>query len=156
MSEVDAVAEFKKGLALLDNNCARNAIDCFTRALKSDKTNPFYFSYLGLAMAAGGINWDAAEEMCLQAIKMRRAQAELYLNLAEVYRLAGKRADAIETLTSGMVMTKRDKRIAQALNRYGRRRSPVIPFLERDHILNRGLGRLRSKISRLPQLRPTA
>ncbi len=147
MAEIDAVNEFKEGLSLLRNNYARKALEYFTRASELDKANPFYISYLGLAMAAGERNWDAGEEMCLQAIKMRRTQPELYLNLADVYRLAGKRSEAIETLTQGMTMTKRDARIAEALSRYGRRRPPVIPFLERDHFLNRGLGKLRNRLS---------
>ena len=148
MAEVDAVAEFKEGLALLRNNYARKALEYFTRALELDKANPFYISYLGLAMAAGERNWDVGEELCMQAIRMRRTQPELYINLAEVYRLAGKRSEAVETLTSGMVMTKRDARIAEALARYGRRRSPVIPFLERDHFVNRELGKLRNRFSK--------
>ena len=36
----------------------------------------------------------------------------------------------------------------EALSRYGRRRPPVIPFLDRNHFLNRGLGKLRVRISR--------
>lgn len=148
MPETDAVAEFKEGLALLRNNYARKALEYFTRASELDKTNPFYISYLGLALAAGERNWDAGEELCLQAIKMRRAQPELYLNLADVYRLAGKRSDAIETLTQGLTMTKRDARIAEALARYGRRRPPVLSFLERDHFLNRGLGKLRNRLTK--------
>jgi len=148
MSGVDAVSEFKEGLALLRNNYARKASEYFTRALNQDKANPFYISYLGLAMAAGDRNWDAAEELCLQAIKMRRSQPEFYLNLADVYRLAGKRSEAIETLSQGLTMTKRDARVLDSLSRYGRRRAPVIPFLDRNHFLNRGLGRLRFRISR--------
>ena len=147
MAEVDAVTEFKEGLSLLRNNYARKALGYFTRAIELDKTNPFYMSYLGLAMAAAERNWDAGEELCLQAIKMRRTQPELYLNLADVYRLSGKRSEAIETLTQGMTMTKRDARIVEALSRYGRRRQPVIPFLDRDHFLNRGLGKLRSRLT---------
>jgi len=148
MPEVDSVAEFKKGLTLLRNNCARDAVECFARAVDSDKKNPFYYSYLGLAIATSGHNWDTAEDICMRAIKMSRSQPELYINLAEVYRMAGRRSEAIETLTSGMVMTKRDGRIGRALDRFGRRRSPVIPFLERDNFLNRGLGRLRSRLSK--------
>ena len=133
---------------LLRSNYARKSLEYFTRALELDKANPFYISYLGLAMAAGERNWDAAEELCAQAIKMRRTQPELYLNLADVYRLAGKRSDAIETLAQGLTMTKRDARIAEALARYGRRRQPVLPFLERDHFLNRGLGKLRNQLAK--------
>jgi Flp pilus assembly protein TadD len=148
MAEVDAVTEFKEGLALLRNNYAHKAMPYFTRALQVEKANPFYLSYLGVAMAAAERKWDEAEELCTQALKMRRTQPELYLNLADVYRLAGKRQDQIDTLFQGLHMTKRDPRIAEALKRHGVRRTPVIPFLERSNPLNRELGRLRYRVLR--------
>ena len=101
MAEADAVAEFKEGMTFLRNNYARKALDRFARAVELDKTNPFYLSYLGVAMAAGQRDWDDAEDLCTQAVKMRRSQPELYINLADVYRLAGKRQEAIESLTEG-------------------------------------------------------
>jgi tetratricopeptide (TPR) repeat protein len=146
MAEADAVTEFKEGLALLRNNYAHKAIPYFTRALELDKANPFYTSYLGVAVAAAERKWDEAEELCTQALKRRRTQPELYLNLADVYRLAGRRQDQIETLFQGLQMTKRDPRIAETLKRYGVRRAPVLPFLERDNFLNRELGRLRYRV----------
>jgi len=146
MAEADAVVEFKEGMSFLRNNYARRALDHFARAVELDKTNPFYLSYLGVAMAAGERNWDAAEDLCTQAVKMRRSQAELYINLADVYRLAGKRQDAVEALSEGLRYTKQDSRIAEALRRYGFRRPPVLPFLDRNNFLNRRLGRLRYRV----------
>jgi len=146
MTEDDAVTEFKEGLALLRNNYAHKALPHFRHARELDKANPFYLSYMGLALAAAERNWDQAEEFCYQAVQMKRIQPELYINLAEVYRLAGKRQDAIETLSQGLQMTKQDARIAEMLRRYGFRRPPVIPFLDRDHFLNRKLGQLRYRV----------
>ena len=146
MAEAEAKEEFKEGLAMLRNNYASKALTHFARALELDKTNPFYLSYLGVAMAAGERNWDSAEDLCTQALKMKRTQVELYLNLANVYRLTGKRQDAVDTLTLGLTMTKRDPRIAEVLTKYGYRRPPVLPFLERDHYLNRELGKLRYRV----------
>jgi len=97
-------------------------------------------------MAAGERNWESAEDLCTQALKMKRTQPELYLNLADVYRLAGRRQDAVETLSLGLTMTKRNPRIAEVLNKFGYRRPPVLPFLERDHYLNRELGKLRYRV----------
>ncbi len=148
--EVDAVAEFKEGLALLRNNYARKSLPYFARALELDRNNPFYLSYLGVATAAAERNWDAAEELCLQAIKMRRTQPELYVNLADVYRLAGRRKEAVETLEEGLKMTKRDAKVAAAYGRYGNRRPPVLPFLDRNNFLNRELGRLRYRLMKSP------
>lgn len=146
MSETAAVKEFREGLALLGNGYASKAMDHFSRAVELDRTNPFYLSYRGLALAAAERNWDEAEEICYTALRMRRTQPELYLNLAEVYRLAGKKSDAVETLSTGLRFTKRDARLAQALRRLGNRRPPVLGFLDRESFLNKELGRLRHKV----------
>ncbi len=146
MSDSVAVKEFREGLTLLANGYASKAMGHFSRAVELDRTNPFYLSYRGLALAAAERNWDEAEELCYTALRMRRTQPELYLNLAEVYRLAGKKSDAVETLSTGLQFTKRDPRLAQALRRLGLRRSPVLSFLDRDSFLNKRLGKLRHKV----------
>ena len=146
MAELDALKEFKDGLELLRNSYAKKALEHFTKASELDKTNPFYMSYMGLALAAGEQKWDEAEEICQAALKRKRTQAELYLNLSEVYRLQGKRQDAIETLSTGLTLTKRDARLAHALRKLGVRRPPVLSFLDRGHFLNLQLGRLRYKM----------
>lgn len=146
MNATDPVAEFKEGLRFLRNNYAKKAMVHFTRAAELDKTNPFYLSYVGLTLAAAERNWDEAEEICQRAVKMRRTQAELYLNLAEVFRLAGRRDEAVETLVLGRQMTKKDPRILAALRKYGIRRPPVLSFLDRQNVLNVKLGKARYRI----------
>jgi Flp pilus assembly protein TadD len=146
MSEAAAVKEFKAGLTLLANGYASKAMAQFGRALELDPKNPFYMSYRGLALAAAEQKWDEAEELCYTAVRMRRTQPELYLNLAEVYRLANRKADAVEALSLGLQLTKRDPRLRQALRRLGVRRPPVLSFLDRQNFLNRELGRLRYRL----------
>jgi Flp pilus assembly protein TadD len=146
MSEPDAVEEFKKGLTFLRNNYAKKALPHISKAVELDKANPFYLSYLGLALAAADRNWEEAADVCHRAVQMKRTQAELYLNLAEVYRLAGKKDEAVEALVIGRQMTKKDPRILEALRKYGIRRPPVITFLDRQHFLNKKLGKIRYRI----------
>lgn len=148
MDEPEAVREFKAGLEFLNNNYARKALARFTRAVELDRANPFYLSYQGLALAAAEQNWDDAEEKCLAAIRMRRTQPELYQNLAHICRLAGRKEEAVETLKNGLRLTKRDPRLVEMLRKFGLRRAPVLSFLPRSHVLNRGLGRLRSRLVR--------
>ena len=146
MEKEDAVAEFKKGLTQLKNEYALKALGHFSKAASLDQKNPFYLSYMGLALAAAQQKWQDAEDLCYSAVRMKRTQPELYLNLAEVYRLQGKRQDAIETLLEGFPLTKRDTRIGKALRKYGVRRPPVIPALARTHFLNKHLGKIRYKV----------
>jgi Flp pilus assembly protein TadD len=146
MDQEDAITEFKAGLTQLNNQYVSKALAHFSRAAELDAKNPFYLSYLGLAMAAAQQKWQDAEDLCYSAVRMKRTQAELYLNLAEVYRLQGRRQDAVETLLEGYPLTKRDPRISKALRKYGVRRPPVLTFLDRNHVLNRNLGRVRYRV----------
>jgi Flp pilus assembly protein TadD len=146
MNATDPIEQFKVGLKFLRNKYAKRAMVHFSKAAELDKTNPFYLSYLGLTLAAADRNWDEAEEICQRAVKMRRTQAELYLNLAEVYRLAGRKDEAMETLILGRQMTRKDPRILAALRKYGIRRPPVLSFLDRQSFLNKKLGKARYRI----------
>jgi Flp pilus assembly protein TadD len=146
MNDPNPVEEFKVGMKFLRNNYAKKALSHFRMAVELDKANPFYLSYLGLALAAAERNWDEAEDICQRAVKMKRTQAELYVNLAEVYRLAGRKDEAVETLTLGRQMTRKDPIILAALRKYGIRRPPVLPFLDRRNPLNKKLGKVRYNI----------
>jgi Flp pilus assembly protein TadD len=142
----DAVEAFREGLTLLSNNYPDKAVPHFTRALELNKQNPFYLSYLGVAIAASEQKWEDAEARCYEALRMKRSQPELYLNLSKVYVLAGKRKDAVDTLLEGLPLTRHDARIVKALRRFGVRKPPVLRFLDRDHPVNRKLGRIRYRV----------
>jgi tetratricopeptide (TPR) repeat protein len=88
-------------------------------------------------------DFDLAEKLCSRALQMKRTQPEFYLNLAEVYGLAGNKEDAIETLDRGLKFTKQNEHLADALRRFGSRRLPVFGFLARTHFLNRKFGKIR-------------
>jgi hypothetical protein len=81
------------------------------------------------------------------ALSLRRNEAQLYLNLAEVYVAAGRRDDAVEVLDRGLIQFRADARIRRARANLGKRCSPVLPFLDREHFLNRSLGKLRHRIA---------
>jgi len=147
MSNQDALREFKEGLDLLRNHCPEEGLVRFKRALELDPANRFYLSYLGLALARAGGSLSEAEDLCYDAVRKQSNQAELYLNLAEVYGMAGKKEDAIETLITGLRFTRQDGRIADALEKLGRRRPPVLSFLNRRNFINVGLGKIRHQLT---------
>jgi hypothetical protein len=68
------------------------------------------------------------------------------LNLAEVYTSAGQREEALITLDRGLASLGPNTRIQQARLKLGRRRSPALPFLDRQNIVNKYLGALRHRI----------
>lgn len=146
MSNEQAMKEFKEGLDALRNKFPRQALIHLKNAVDLEKTIAFYLSYLGLTIAMTDGNPAEAEDLCYDAVRKQRNQPELYLNMAEVYRLAGKKEDAIETLTTGLKLTKRDARLVAALRRMGMRKPPVLTFLDRKNFVNVQLGKLRYKV----------
>ncbi|HEY2352487.1 MAG TPA: tetratricopeptide repeat protein [Candidatus Acidoferrum sp.] len=145
MMDTEAFREFKTGLNLLRDNYAERALPHMRRAVDLDKNNPYYMSYLGVVLARSEKKWGEAERLCDSAVRMKRNQAQLYLNLAEVYKTAGRRDEAVEALQAGLKFARRDVRLTIAMNRLISRRRPVLRFLQRTHPLNRQLGILRHR-----------
>ncbi len=143
--DTEAFREFKTGLTFLRDNYANRALDHMRRATDLEKNNPYYMSYLGVALARTQQRWADAERLCDTAVRMKRNQAQLYLNLAEVYIAAGRKEDAREALLAGMKYARRDIRLNIAMAKLTSRRAPVFSFLERKHPINRHFGMLRHK-----------
>jgi len=151
MVDIDALTEFKHGVALLNNGHPDLALVRLQRAFECERQNPLYVSYLGLSIARAERKWDQASELCEIAVQLNRGEAQLYLNLAEVYASAGRRAKALATLDTALGLFGEDERIRQARIRVEKRRSPLIPFLARENFLNRKLGQWRHRYLTRPR-----
>jgi Flp pilus assembly protein TadD len=149
MLDTEAFREFKQGLTLLRDNYAGRALPHMQRAIELDRNNPYYMSYLGVVLARSEQKWGEAERLCDAAVRMKRNQAQLYLNLAEVYATAGRRDEAVDALQAGLKFARRDVRLTIAMNRLMQRREPVLSFLTRKHPVNRQLGLLRHRAMRM-------
>jgi predicted Zn-dependent protease len=145
MLDTEAFGEFRKALGMMRDGDAEEALPHIKRAAELEQHNPFYMSYLGVALARAERRWVDAENLCDTAMRMKRDQPQLYLNLAEVYLAAGQKQDAIETLVQGLKYAQRDSRMNSMLGKLSSRRKPLIPFLGREHFINRHLGTLRHK-----------
>jgi predicted Zn-dependent protease len=143
MVHLEAFKEFRAGLSFLRGGDAHKALPHLRAALGYDADNPFYISYVGLAIAASEQKWAEAEKLCHSAMRMNRRHAQLYLNLAEVYVAADRKLDAADILARGLHYAPHDVRLKMALDRLEIRRPPVLQFLPRQHTINRSLGKLR-------------
>jgi Flp pilus assembly protein TadD len=146
MAENSALAEFKQGINLLRNGHSVEALEYLRHAAELEQQNPYYLSFMGVAVARAQRRWHAAVKFCETALSSKRSEAQLYLNLAEVYVSAGRRDDAVAVLDRGLIYFKADARIRRARSNLGRRCSPVLPFLDRGHFLNQSLGKLRHRV----------
>lgn len=145
-ARAEAEKEYKEGMTHYRNGYYGKALAKLQRAVELDKLNPVYISYLGLLVARATKKHSEAEQLCHTALRLKRTEVQGYLNLAEVYILEGKKSDAVEALTIGLQLTKRDVRLIRALRKLGVRRPPVFPFLERRNFLNRHAGKLRHRV----------
>jgi predicted Zn-dependent protease len=145
MIQIEAFQEFRAGLAYLRGGDAPKALPHLRSALDHEPDNPYYISYVGVAMAAAEQRWAEAEKLCHSAMRMNRRQAQLYLNLAEVYVAADRKHDAADILARGLHYAPHDLRLRMALDRLAIRRPPVLKFLSRTSIINRSLGKLRHR-----------
>jgi Flp pilus assembly protein TadD len=139
MAEDSGLAEFKQGIKLLRNGHSTEALEYLRHAAELEQQNPYYLSYLGVAVARAQRKWAAATKFCEVALSSKRTEAQLYLNLAEVYVSAGRRDDAVEVLDRGLIYFKADNRIKRARANLGKRCSPVLPFLERGPFSRLGI-----------------
>jgi Flp pilus assembly protein TadD len=150
MAEDSALSEFKQGIKLLRNGHSAEALEYLRHAAELEQQNPYYLSFFGVSVARAQQKWVAAVKLCETALSLRRSEVQLYLNLAEVYVSAGRRDDAVAVLDRGLIYFRVDPRIKRARANLGRRCLPVLAFLEREHFLNRGLGKLRHRVSGRP------
>jgi tetratricopeptide (TPR) repeat protein len=152
--DLDAFREFREGLALLRDGDAGAAVELLRHAAERDPENSYYISYYGLSLGMTEGMWAEAERLCHRAICRGRRQAQLYLNLAEVYLATGRRQAAADTLVQGLHYLPHDARLQMQFGRLMLRRPPVLAFLPRTHALNRHLGNWRQLLLRhVPQRR---
>lgn len=146
MPDDSGLADFRQGVSLLRKGRSSEALEYLRRAAGLAEQNAYYLSFLGVCLARAQSKWTAAVELCKTAINMKRKEAQLYMNLADVYVSAGRRDLAIEALDTALIYCKADVRVIRARGRLQKRRPSVLPFLERGNVLNRSLGRLRHRV----------
>jgi tetratricopeptide (TPR) repeat protein len=144
-AELDPMAEFREGVKLLKAEYPQKALVRFRRAFECDKHNPFHLSFLGLSLARAQRKWEQAAELCEIAVQRRPTEIQFHLNLGEVYALAGRREKALDKLDDALELFGEDTRLRQAHSKLENRRNPLLPFIGREHFLNRELGKLRHR-----------
>ena len=144
-----ALREFKAGIQKFRERSYNCALANFRRAYELEPNNPYFLSYCGLALAHAENKWAEAEHLCQTALRMKRNQSQLYINLAEVDLRAGRKAAAVDVLENGIEHAPRDVRLRRMLQSIGIRRPEVLPFFHRTHPLNRALGRFRHRFYKL-------
>jgi hypothetical protein len=121
------------------------------RAVASDEERSgdlpgVFYSYLGFGIARFDRRFKEGVSLCEHAIKREFYNPENYLNLAQTYLLVGDRGGAVSAIRGGLKIDSNDRDLRDLQRDLGFRREPVLPFLNRDNVLNRILGKIRHSL----------
>ena len=138
---------YVKAEANIKRNNYGEALKLLEQALKISPENPVYLSMMGLCESMMG-DPVKGEQMCRMAFQVagRERDPMLYVNLGRVLLERGERMKARAQF---MKAYKRDNTNAPAaleLSRMGVRKRPPLSFLDRNHPLNKYLGKLRHRL----------
>lgn len=114
-SRVQAERAFVNGFQALRRRDYNSAHAFFKAAAGLDPSVAKYKSYQGLAQAHTGYRMKEAIDLCNEAIQQEMYNSDLYVNLAMVYRLAGRSEDCKKRLMEALKWNARDKRAADLL-----------------------------------------
>ena len=140
MSKVEAEKLFTMGMESLKNGDTGAALDYLEKAVSLER-DPLYCSNLAICLAKEKREFKRAFSLCKEAIKKDPKNSLHFLNLGRVHLLANQKKDAIRIFNMGLRYGENRDIIAE-LNRFDRRRSPLIPFLDRGNPINKFLGKL--------------
>jgi tetratricopeptide (TPR) repeat protein len=135
-----AEEHFRRGQGALGAGDPSAALEHFRISHRIDPTSARYRSYFGLCLGVAERRFDKALELCRSAAKQEFFNPALYHNLARVHLAFGFKAEAIRYLRRGLMIEPENAPILEELSLLGVRRRPLIGFLRRGHLLNRGLG----------------
>jgi len=140
MSRAEAEEHFTMGMESLKNGDTGTALEYLEKAVLLER-NPLYCSNLAICLAKEKREFKKAVSLCNEAIKKDPKNSLHFLHLGRIHLLANQKRDAIRIFNMGLRYGENRDIIAE-LNRFDRRRSPLIPFLDRGHPVNKILGRL--------------
>jgi Flp pilus assembly protein TadD len=130
--------KWKEGLAVLGKIAEADR--------QGAELNGQFYSYLGYGIARYERRVKEGLALCEHSIKVQFYEPENYVNLARVYLLARNRRKAVEALTRALKLNVSHPGARALAREIGWRRPPVIPFLSRNNLLNRLLGKMRYQL----------
>ena len=143
----EALALCDQGIELLESKGDKDAIHkLFKQAYALFPTNPKINSWLGYSF---GIHQDKVAlglKHCKMAIDAGGHDALFFRNMGKLYLLQKNKRAAIGAFARGLQIEQTNAPILKEWKRLGFRRKPFLPFLSRDHILNKLLGKLTWKL----------
>ncbi len=115
------------------------------KAFNLEPDNSKYQSFLGVCIAYERGVVKEAIELCQKALEVNPLKSENYLNLGKVYLRTGYKTKAVDIFREGLKVEK-DAEIIAELQALGLRKKNIVPFLDRNHFVNKYLGVICSRL----------
>jgi tetratricopeptide (TPR) repeat protein len=123
----------------------KEALRYFSRATRF---TPAALSYFGMALAMTRQRLEHALALCRQAVDREPVMGEYYYHLCQTYLVLGDKSMAVRTCKMGLRAEPRHPRLLSMMKKLGVRRRPIMKFLDREHPVNRTLGKVRHRLKR--------
>jgi predicted Zn-dependent protease len=150
--EQKAPADYVRSVrSLLARRSNRKALLVLEEALESYPGDPFLLSYFGCLTAVVDKDHERGIRMCTTAMSALEKQVPfgqeffyptLYLNLGRAYLAAGRKKEAVDAFKRGLRSDPENRDLLSEMNKLGRRKPPVLPFLARGNPINKYIGLL--------------
>lgn len=137
---MDAEELFAKAMDSLKSGNSVEAVDLMEQAVGLER-KPIFCSNLAVCLAKEKNDFKRAISLCKEAIKSDPKNSIHFLHLGKVHVLANQKKEAIRIFCMGLRHSE-NRDIITELNKIGRRRRPVIPFLDRSNPVNKMLGKI--------------
>ncbi|HDP89517.1 MAG TPA: hypothetical protein ENN42_06115 [Thioalkalivibrio sp.] len=155
MSDRELESNFNEGKRFFNIRNYDVAVEFFREcAENSGREDPYYNRYrswLGLAQAFSGDMGGVV--LCRVVAKEEGRDPEVLVNLAKAELTQRNRAKALDALQAARKINPHVPEIGELIARLDRRRKPAIPFLSRNNIVNRVIGKATYEFQRRRDLK---
>jgi predicted Zn-dependent protease len=148
VDSVESKQLFRKSVEAYRLGRLDQAADGFRALVDGGSNEPLHLSYSGLLELRCRDRARHGLELCRRALALAPDDGQVHLNLAKAYRHAGRIEQARGVLRRALRTWPNNSGLQREIERLDARRRPPIPVLDRDHMVNKYLGILRSKVSR--------
>ncbi|MGH9315740.1 MAG: tetratricopeptide repeat protein [Thermoanaerobaculia bacterium] len=118
---------------------------CERQVKMAKPISPSVLAGYGLALGHTGRSKEGLE-ICFQALFVDRRNPDVYWGLADLYWLSRSRRKAIDAIDRGLSLSPGHPGLNRLRDEMGVRRSPPIPFLSRNSVVNMRLGKMIHKL----------
>jgi tetratricopeptide (TPR) repeat protein len=152
-TKAEFASEVRKNLKARKKHAA---LDAAREALKNYPSDPFFLSYCGYLIAEAENNPRTGIVFCEEAINGLKGTLSddmiffrplFYFHLGKAYLKAGKKPAALQAFKDGLSFDPKNRDLLSETKKLGKRKGPVLPFMDRSHPVNIFLGKLRHRFT---------